>query len=271
MASTQELMGQSLSLSINNFSRLQSRTGRIGQNSRQYSGSADSRSNFHWRLAWEYGPTSPGDYGKRASNPFIVSKREDAFFELLKCNTSQFQDVHLHHAMLAQSAGNVASLVRHHPGTAMSTGSSQVLATTVDDLLLRAAPHFDILKLDTDGFDGEVLAGAIQLVKRDSPSIIFEWHPSLVRAVGKEPIAVFATLESLGYDQLLWFHNTGGFSHFGHVADRNISAWNDFLQKMQPNGDPHFDIIALPLALQSMAFTIASFGVVASPCHSTLP
>ena len=182
------------------------------------------------------------------------------FITLFRENTAQFPNVTLHPAMLAREPGEVAALFRHHPGTAMATGSAKVPATTLDALLLPVAPRFDVLKIDIDGSDGEALAGARQLLARDQPAVIFEWHPALARAAGNDPHVAFTVLQTAGYKRLLWFRNTGAFSHFSQSDDPEIATWVDYLLRMQPHGDPHFDVVALPPTLEHIAPIVASFG-----------
>lgn len=185
---------------------------------------------------------------------------DDEFFRLLEYNSRQFPNVRIHRAMLSSEVKAVASLVHHHRGSATAAGGDQVTATTLDDLLLSQETRFDLLKIDIDGSDGEALAGAQSLLRRDLPAVIFEWHPALIERAGNKPATAFNALKSAGYGSFLWFRNTGHFSHFSQARDEEIVAWDRFLRAMQPHEDPHFDIVALPPALESLAFSLASQG-----------
>jgi len=187
------------------------------------------------------------------------------FLPLLRANTARFPHVTIHEAMLARAPGRVAALVHNHPGTATASGAGTVAATTLDAVLLDAAPRFDVLKIDIDGSDGEALAGATCLLARDQPAVIFEWHPALLRGAGNDPHVAFATLQAAGYARLLWFRNDGPFSHFSGPADPEIGRWFDYLLALQPHGDPHFDIVALPPRLETLAFPLASLGTLRAP------
>ncbi len=182
------------------------------------------------------------------------------FLRLLRLNTAQFPRTVIHTAMLARTPRRVPSLVRHHQGTAAATGAEMVDATTIDRLLLPVAPRFDVLKIDIDGFDGEALAGATELLRRDQPAVIFEWHPALLRATGNDARTPFDSLQASGYRRFLWFRNDGPFSHFSSPGNPEIAFWRDYLIALQPFGDPHFDIVALPPNLEHLAASLASFG-----------
>jgi len=186
---------------------------------------------------------------------------DSAFFALLERNTGSFQNIKRHQAMLARRSGPVRALVHHHPGTAGASADAMVAATTLDDLLLAQAPRYDVLKIDIDGSDGEALAGATRLLARDQPATIFEWHPHLLKQAGHDPLVAFATLRAAGYDTFLWFSNRGAFSHFSPGEPGEIEKWRRYLLALQPHGDPHFDVIALPPGLHPLELPLASFGI----------
>lgn len=192
----------------------------------------------------------------------LVSIEGDVdFFRLLEFNTAGIPAVVRHRAMLARAAGLTHGLVHHHAGTATARGVSRVSATTLDDLLAVDGAHYDVLKIDVDGSDGEVLAGAAKLLTRDQPAVIFEWHPYLVAQAGNSIFAAFEVLREHGYRDFLWFHNTGHFSHFGASEGPDLELWRSYLNVMQPHGDPHFDVVALPPALADLKLPLASFGI----------
>jgi FkbM family methyltransferase len=186
---------------------------------------------------------------------------DPAFFALLERNTRRFPGVIRHRAMLARQTGTTKALVHHHPGTAGASGDTQVTATTLDDLLLAQAPHYDVLKVDVDGSDGEALAGARGLLERDQPATIFEWHPHLLQQAGNDPLAPFSVLRSTGYDTFLWYTNKGDFSHFSTGENSELEKWRLHLLALQSHGDPHFDVIALPPHLRPLEPALASFGI----------
>ena len=53
----------------------------------------------------------------------------------------------------------------------------------LDDLKLKKC---DFIKVDTDGFDCEVLRGAIKTIEKFKPTIIFEYHPSFWEEKGDD-------------------------------------------------------------------------------------
>ena len=124
------------------------------------------------------------------------------------------------------------------------------------------AGNCDLLKIDVDGYDGEVLLGAAGTLARQQPLVIFEWHPHLIKLCGNDHRAPFRALADAGYTKLLWFGNRGPFSHSSAIpTEKEIDWWQAFLlSKHQPFG-PHFDIIALPPTLETLADLIARASV----------
>ena len=66
-------------------------------------------------------------------------------------------------------------------------------ATTADEVLADAT-HVDVIKIDTDGYDGQVLQGARQVLRTHRPSVVFEWHPILLAAVDQDWATPFEVL-----------------------------------------------------------------------------
>lgn len=180
------------------------------------------------------------------------------FARYFRHNTGGIPGVHLEVAMLAADRVAVPSLVRHHPGTASATGPTLMEATTVDALLPKLWA-WDLLKIDVDGFDGEVIAGSTRLLAKAQPGVYFEWHPRLFQNAGNRFGLPFERLSEAGYVDYLWFSNRGPFSHFTAVPDHEALANSATLLSQDIDGcDAHFDVLALPPRWRHLALKIAA-------------
>lgn len=165
---------------------------------------------------------------------------EPAFASLLRWNVRD-APAEVHEVTLSASSGMIPALVRsQHEGTASAEGSSYVPATTLDLLLERK--EVDVLKLDTDGYDGPIISGGRGTLSRCRPTVLFEWHPKLCQKVGVEDGLAFACLKDAGYHRFIFFTKIGQFSHFG------VECLQD-LRKLCLNSttlhDWHYDVVAL--------------------------
>ncbi len=177
---------------------------------------------------------------------FICVDGDAEFFALLSRNMAQFDDVRLVRTMLSRETTQVRSLVKHHSATAAALGEELTAATPLDEVEEVRRGTVDVLKIDVDGFDGAVLAGAKGLLAADHPAVIFEWHPKLLQATGNEPSEAFSILAEHGYGRYLWFANDGRFSHFTEVVSPGVlKKTADYLLKVNGRADEHFDVIAL--------------------------
>ena len=181
------------------------------------------------------------------------------FLQYLSHNVGERPDVLVSGAMLSDNIESVPDLVRTHSGTASAVGRSTRIATTLDELLDEQT-SVDVLKTDTDGFDGRVLAGSREVLRRDEPSVIFEWHPLLYQRAGQDLMLPFSVLEEAGYSTMLWFTKEGEFSHLTTRRDeRALASLADLcLTGRGPRPDWHYDVVALPKRLEAAKEAVAA-------------
>ena len=134
------------------------------------------------------------------------------FVSVLRRNIASYgwRDVEVIEAVLASgverrplySNTSTASVV------AADYGSHEFLAaTTVETTTLDAAfatlERLDLVKVDTDGFDYDVLLGGECLLRQFRPVVHFEFAPNLLDAAGRHPRDAVQYVQSLGYRTLL--------------------------------------------------------------------
>jgi FkbM family methyltransferase len=145
--------------------------------------------------------------------------------------------------ILSADGANTREMIRIHSGTASAQGESKIKSQTLDSLILPLIPNqVDILKIDVDGFDGEVIKGAKNIIKEYSPSIIFEWHPHLIEVTNNDILEVFENLKKLKYNTFLWYNKYGYFSFITNVND-DLSLITKYSKESM--NDWHYDIIAI--------------------------
>ena len=178
---------------------------------------------------------------------FVCFEGDNEFFKLLELNTARFQDVQIVQVVLASHRMKIRSLVKHHRGTASAIGHEFVEALDLDSIDPIYTRAIDVLKIDVDGYDGEVIQGAKQILTQQRPAVIFEWHPKLISDTATDPFLAFKILADCGYTRFLWFNNVGTFSHFSGVCHPDtLKSARDYLLAINKRADEHFDVVALP-------------------------
>lgn len=179
---------------------------------------------------------------------FICIDGDAEFFGYLEHNLGPLSNCRRILTQLARERREERSLVRIHGGTASSQGSEFVAARPLDDVLAHESiGPIDVLKIDVDGFDGEVLIGGRRTLREQRPAVIFEWHPIMCHQTGNSAQLHFETLATCGYDRAIWFTKYGRFSHFSRVNDHaSTAALERYCRSTTTEPDLHFDVIALP-------------------------
>ena len=86
------------------------------------------------------------------------------------------------------------------PEDAISRSPEMVCAVTLDDLVeAEAMSGIDVIKIDTDGFEGAVLDGAERLLAREHPALVFEYAADHWARAGYSWPQVLDRLARLGY------------------------------------------------------------------------
>jgi FkbM family methyltransferase len=100
-----------------------------------------------------------------------------------------------------------ASVVNMHYCGFEYLGRQLVKIRTLDDVLQHWG-RASLIKVDTDGYDMEVLRGAEVVLRDDRPVVYFELEPRLLH---RDPNADLAWLQSLGYRHLVCLDAAGRY------------------------------------------------------------
>ena len=170
------------------------------------------------------------------------------FFEYLQQNVGHFPEGELIFTLLSASGGDMKDVIRTHGGTASAQGEATARSSTLDAVLRRPGVEPpDVLKIDVDGFDGQVLLGAVETLAEHRPAVIFEWHPILCRQTGNNWTDHFDALGRAGYDRFIWFDKFGEFSHLASRPEpQALDRLAEFCLSSKSFPDLHYDVVALP-------------------------
>jgi FkbM family methyltransferase len=193
---------------------------------------------------------------------FYCVEGDVEFYDYLKNNMASFHDVVCINKILSDVPGKISNLVRIHSGTASAQGNDVIESSSLDEMVSsRHIDQLELIKIDTDGYDGRILKGAENTIKSFLPLIIFEWHPILCVQAKTDFNEHFSVLKKLNYTTFIWFTKFGDFSHFTiNPSDGYIHQLAEICINATFDPDWHYDIIALPDASTHSIFEFANTG-----------
>ena len=191
-----------------------------------------------------------------ADVPVLCIEGNPEFLPFLEENARRIgPHIAIERAFIGAEAGERPLALRTDPaGTAVlvevSDGSRMHLKTL--DQVLRDHPGFaasKLIKTDIDGFDFEVIRGALDLLKSRRPVLFFEYAPMETSTGPGDGFECFRSLTAIGYDRfLVW----DGFGHYlMHLTVDDFDKLVDltfFLVANRRFGAAiyHYDIAAFP-------------------------
>jgi FkbM family methyltransferase len=185
--------------------------------------------------------------------PILCVEGDELFVDLLRHNLRDVPDVEVAEVFVA-AAGDCGpgrpQSIRRQGGTAALIPSSAGLPLTrpVRSLaeILSAHQRFSapgFIKIDTDGFDSQIIAGNRELLSRTCPVVFFEFDPFLAARVGDEnPYRAIAALAEAGYEGALVYSNTGELILVARVTDAPL--WHDLGRYALARPGHYYDVAA---------------------------
>jgi hypothetical protein len=114
------------------------------------------------------------------------------------------------YAVVGAESGEKKIAVQHSgPGTSAVVRSDAIrTVVALDDLLKTSAP--DLIKIDTDGYEINVVEGGRRCLKNIKPHLFIEYSPYHIRKHGlDEPTRLFALLKEAGYGAMIIYEHMG--------------------------------------------------------------
>ncbi len=93
--------------------------------------------------------------------------------------------------------------------------STRVAMTTLPSLAAKISVPITHLKIDIEGFESEAIAGGLDYLQKNRPALFLELHGDILRARGKDPIALLTDLADCGYTRI---------EHRGHAITASAAA-----------------------------------------------
>jgi FkbM family methyltransferase len=139
-------------------------------------------------------------------------------FNLLKKHTNLFKNVKVHNVAISDRMGFAYlhlcptdnGMHRLYPSKWCEGGPvEEVYTWTIDDFMVYKLPSYittyphntiGFVKIDVEGYEYQVIQGMTNLIQRDHPIIVMEWHPPSLEEAGTNPEELYLHMkEDFGY------------------------------------------------------------------------
>lgn len=186
----------------------------------------------------------------RSGDTFIAFEPHFAFIDYLRHNLATLPDIAILPLACGSSDGDIV-LGEASRGTAGSRtgddGGQRVASTTLCAALEREwqgrLPNF--VKIDTDGFDTDVIDGAIDVLAQRATWLLYECDTRLTEGGATRHMATLQSLRAAGYASAAVFNNTGEFSVRIDLDDDE--AWSELLATQSSTGPVYYhDLLLSP-------------------------
>lgn len=180
---------------------------------------------------------------------YLCVEGNDYYGKYIKRNLHQYRyALEKHYLTDDDHQGSFSVETANGTARLVNSGSSQGVPLVTLDWIINnkyGDCHFDLLKVDTDGFDFRVLRGSEAFLKRDAPLVFFEWDRESWEDQGEKPMEVMPFLSSLGYDNCILFDNFGASFCALSVADEDLLS--KYILNTHGDGLPfYYDVLAMP-------------------------
>ena len=146
-------------------------------------------------------------------SPVLCIEPHPAFAKLLRENAKRLGPAVIEQTLLGHSSETVPPLTSAL-GTASIGKNDKKAGLTTEPLpsVLARHPPFEqarLVKIDADGYDGEILRGAARWLEHQKPVLFFEHDPHLEEMVTGRSTAPLDLLAEWGYQYISVFSNEG--------------------------------------------------------------
>ncbi|WP_423140804.1 FkbM family methyltransferase [Parablastomonas sp. CN1-191] len=154
----------------------------------------------------------------------IAIEGNPKFLPFLHTNTSKFGNRVFICEKFVGSPGDAAFSLVTREGTARlvadKNGSVDAIISLASAVQAAGKKHLDLLKIDTDGFDINILNSSRDYIATQTDVLFFEFDPHLFYSISPDGWNVFENLSAIGYRHYVCYTNTGSFFKAFGSADK---------------------------------------------------
>lgn len=163
-----------------------------------------------------------------------------AFEPMPKLNTiikdsavyNKFDKLTLYNTAVGSKAGKVQMV--DNDNSSVLSGASVTDGITIEvttlDTELKSINKIDFIKIDVEGFEWEVLKGAVDTIQKHKPALLVELHPIFLKNYGLDFRSVISFLEDHNYK----------ISYYSFLEETRMGRVARLLSRYLPNRGRHF-------------------------------
>jgi FkbM family methyltransferase len=188
--------------------------------------------------------------------PTLCVEGHPAFIDLLRENARRIgPHISIEPVFIGETDSSVILRVHDHQGTATlveateEQGGKRIHTVSLGSLLAKRTdflPH-RLLKIDTDGFDFQIINSSVDILRQLQPIVFYEYAPFEQRPDIAAGLRTYQSLVAAGYCRFMVYLNFGHYLTYltENDYDRFVDL-NAFLCSNRANGlvIPYFDICA---------------------------
>jgi FkbM family methyltransferase len=182
---------------------------------------------------------------------FLAIEPNPSFREYLLKNWSGNPSVVVESVLCSAGTGEGRFVVDEHGGTATIRAASgqagiEMQTMSLDDVIARHTAFADanVLKIDTDGHDFQVIAGAQRLLAAAGPAVLLECDAFANPRYVEECSAALQSFAARGYQAFLLYDNLGYL--LGKYSLADIAGFKSLLFYQLTSRFDFFDILVMP-------------------------
>lgn len=189
---------------------------------------------------------------KKTKSKIICIEPSNVYFDYLEKNIRKLPEKYKNRVQTYKhfiSCNKVSGELKHLPGGSaklVNSGISNQIETRSLDDLLKNSSDISLIKVDTDGYDYDVLLSAKESIKKNSPILFWEnYFENIDQIDGFNKL--YAFLESERYEQICVFDNFGNIL-LKHATYESLKNINNYIynneNKLKSNTIFYTDVLA---------------------------
>lgn len=171
------------------------------------------------------------------------------YLKILRQNFGDNKSVHIYNNFLGDQNKTISRSVNRTGGTLKidpQESHDTINLITLDTLTEKdpSGRGAKLLKIDTDGYDNQILRGAKSYLGEIKPVIYFEYDNKFLKENGEEGLDIFPYLQELGYQTLVFFDNYGRFLVSTETDQKETLSQLDNYISDRKGAFAYYDIVA---------------------------